>query len=140
MRIYLDTNILIFFLFQPDDLSPDVSNLLLDYTNILLTSTVCVDELIHLCQIGKINYGGKKNVVSARDIVTTIEDANINIATVSKKHLQQVAVLPMYKKHRDPNDRLIIAQALSDRTALISSDQKFSLYERDGLELIFNKR
>lgn len=64
----------------------------------------------------------------------------MNIATVSKKHLQQVAVLPMYEKHRDPNDRLIIAQALSDRTALISSDQKFSLYERDGLELIFNKR
>lgn len=140
MRLYLDTNILIFFLFQPDDLSNHVSQILLDYANILLTSTVCVDEVIHLCQIGKINYGGKKDAISAKDIIASIEGIGIDIISVSKKHLQQVAALPLFEGHRDPNDRLIIAQAISDRIPLISSDLKFSLYEGNGLELIFNKR
>lgn len=140
MRLYLDTNILVFSLFQHDDLSVHVSNIVFDYSNILLTSSVCVDELIHLCQIGKINNGGKKNTISAKDIISVIEDSGIDIVSVTKKHLQQVALLPIYENHRDPNDRLIIAQAISDRIPLISSDQKFSLYESEGLELIFNKR
>ena len=42
--------------------------------------------------------------------------------------------------HRDPNDRLIIAQAISDRATLISSDRKFDRYERYGLQFMFNKR
>ena len=42
--------------------------------------------------------------------------------------------------HRDPNDRLVIAQAISDKTALISSDHKFSLYEKNGLDFVFNER
>ena len=59
---------------------------------------------------------------------------------VTEKHLDDYEALPMYEDHRDPNDRLIIAQAISDRTALISSDHKFKLYEKYGLEFFFNKR
>lgn len=140
MRIYLDTNILVFFLLQPDELSLYVGNILLDYSNVLLTSTVCVNEFIHLCQIGKINYGGKKGGLQAEDIISEIENAGISISPVSKKHLQQVAVLPLHETHRDPNDRLIVAQAISDQIPLVSSDRKFTLYESQGLELIFNKR
>lgn len=140
MRIYLDTNILVFALFDQDNLSEDIINAVFDYSNQLLTSTVCVDELIHLCQIGKIGYGGKKKPVTADSMVARIENAGINISPVSKKHLQQVAVLPLHETHRDPNDRLIVAQAISDQIPLVSSDRKFTLYESEGLELIFNKR
>lgn len=59
MKIYLDTNIVLFFLFKQEELSIKVSNMLFDYSNILLTSTVCVDELIHLCQIEKIGNNKK---------------------------------------------------------------------------------
>lgn len=140
MRLYLDTNILVFALFDQDNLSREITNSILDYSNSLLTSTVCVDEIIHLCQIGKISYGGKKSPITAESMIQRIEDAGVRIEPVSKKHLQQVATLPLYEGHRDPNDRLIIAQAISDRIPLISSDLKFSLYEGNGLELIFNKR
>ena len=50
MRLYLDTNILIYFLYNRDELSDDVKMILFDYSNILLTSFVCVHELIHLCK------------------------------------------------------------------------------------------
>ena len=39
-----------------------------------------------------------------------------------------------------PNDRLIIAQAISDKIALVSSDRKFYMYEKYGLEFVFNRR
>jgi len=56
MRYYLDTNILIFY-WQDyfDGLSHDTMELLSDYGNILLTSTVCLHELIYLCSIGKVS-------------------------------------------------------------------------------------
>ena len=54
MRLLLDTNVLVYFLYSDDDLSPSVKINLLDYSNALFTSTVCIHELIHLCQTGKI--------------------------------------------------------------------------------------
>lgn len=35
---------------------------------------------------------------------------------------------------------LIIAQAMTDKTPLVSSDRKFAIYQKYGLELIFNKK
>ncbi len=54
MRIYLDTNILAYFLYNLGELSDDVYITLSDYGNILLVSSVCVQELIHLVQIDKV--------------------------------------------------------------------------------------
>ena len=40
--------------------------------------------------------------------------------------------------HKDPYDHIIIAQALSHRMTLVSSDKKFPFYRRQGLQLIAN--
>ncbi len=133
MRLLLDTNVLVYFLYSNDDLSPSVKIDLLDYSNVLFTSTVCVQELIHLCQTGKIKQ-------EADNVVSDLDNAGINIEQVTEKHLKSFAGLPLYDDHRDPNDRLIIAQAIADRVPLVSSDRKFSLYERYGLDFIYNER
>ena len=55
MRYYLDTNILIFYHDkQRRGLSREVVEIFSDYSNVLYTSSVCVQEMIHLCEIGKI--------------------------------------------------------------------------------------
>lgn len=60
MKVYLDTNILSFLLREePDSISRDVSAMIMDYSHLLCTSTVCVHELIHLVQIGKLSVGRK---------------------------------------------------------------------------------
>ena len=41
-------------------------------------------------------------------------------------------------KHTDPFDRIIIAQAISEKIPLISSDQRFPKYKKIGLDLIKN--
>lgn len=53
---YLDTNILVFLLEKRnDEISKEVGKVIMDYGNLLYTSTVCVHELIHLFQIGKLH-------------------------------------------------------------------------------------
>ena len=111
----------------------------LDYSNSLYTSVLCVQELIHLFQIGKIS--AKKSTgkyLKAEDIITTFDEMSIRRVPVTDKHLQEYALLPFVRDHRDPFDRLIIAQAISDKAYLVSSDLKFPLYSKFGLQLILN--
>ena len=77
---------------------------------------------------------------NAHDVLSWLNEMNIGIVTVTGKHLQEYADLPFYDDHKDPNDRLIIGQAISDKVILISSDHKFERYVRYGLNFIFNKR
>lgn len=138
MRFYLDTNILIFSTMNPGELSRDTREILNDYSNILLTSDVCIHEFIHLAQIGKLGKG--KHDIEPNAVLKIISDAGIEMIQVSRLHLRQFAALPFHGDHRDPNDRLIIAQAISDHIPLISSDGNFSDYIGDGLEFIYNER
>ena len=142
MRIYLDTNILTYFLYNRDELSEDTKMILFDFGNVLLTSSVCVHELIHLVQIGKVQgmKNGRRNPVNPETVMPGISDAGITVVPVDGRHLSAFASLPLYDDHRDPTDRLIIAQAIADRVPLVSSDRKFSRYERYGLDFIFNER
>jgi PIN domain nuclease of toxin-antitoxin system len=141
MRYYLDTNILIYMLNrESDELSRDVVAILMDYENTFRTSTVCVHELIHLFQIGKVPLKRNGKEVDISDFSDWLYDMGIDIIPVSVKHLQKLSTLPLMDDHRDPNDRLIIAQAIADRIALISSDRKFDRYAKYGLDFIFNRR
>lgn len=141
MRLYLDTNILAFLITgQKDELCRNVSDEQSDYSNTILTSSICVQELIHLHQIGKLSFKKKTEPVSQSGILAWLDEIGIGVVLANKKHLQQYSELPAVKDHRDPNDRLIIAQAISDRIPLISSDHKFIEYERFGLKFVFNER
>ena len=111
-----------------------------DYENVILTSTICAQECIHLFHIGKSGNSKKKDTCDAESFVDWLHEMDIRIIPVSEKHLKTYASLPIHGDHRDPNDRLLIAQAITDRIALISSDHKFAWYEGEGLEFIFNKR
>lgn len=142
MRLYIDTNILTYLLYNRNELSGDAGMILFDYSNVLLTSSVCVHELIHLVQINKVQevVNGRRKPIIPETIVDSIKEAGVRIVTVSEHHLSQLAALPLYDDHRDPNDRLIIAQAIADRLPLVSSDRKFTRYARHGLHFIYNER
>jgi len=123
-----------------DELSKEVFEILTDYSNTYITSTVCVHELIHLFQIGKIPLKRNGERVVINDFSKWLKEMGIGIVPVSVKHLEELAALPLMDDHRDSNDRLIIAQAISDRIPLVSSDHKFERYVKYGLDFIFNKR
>lgn len=121
-------------------MSLEVRTILEDYANTFCTSVVCVKELIHLVQTARIRPINKKRGYAALDMITAISVAGIDISQVNTLHLEELANLPLYDGHNDPNDRLIIAQAIRDRIPLISSDRKFEFYRAQGLELIYNHK
>ncbi len=141
MRYYLDTNILVFLITEhKEEIGTEVEREMSDYENRFMTSSVCVHELIHLYQIGKLTFRRGTHAPSTPEVLSWLDDMGIEVVAVNKRHLQCFSELPIHPDHRDPNDRLIIAQAIADKITLVSSDRKFDWYRRHGLEFVFNER
>jgi PIN domain nuclease of toxin-antitoxin system len=95
-------------------------------------------RIIHLHKRGIIKESRFK---TARDVLTAMKNIGIEMKPLNENHLLQYANLEIkMEEHNDPNDHAIIAQAISDKIPLISSDHKFKCYIPQGLELVFNKR
>jgi PIN domain nuclease of toxin-antitoxin system len=50
----------------------------------------------------------------------------ISLLPISHKHVQQAHKLPLY--HKDPFDRMLIAQAMIENTPIITADKQFDAY------------
>ena len=143
MRYYLDTNILAFTLFykdKEDNLDNDTSAILTDYENIFYVSSVVIRELLLLYKEGDFSSVRYNFYKDYKAIFTAIEELDIEIKPVTKQHLFSYAELVPAAGHKDPNDHMIIAQSISDKIPLISSDHAFKYYQKQGLQLVFNKR
>jgi PIN domain nuclease of toxin-antitoxin system len=134
---YLDTNIIIYTLFERHNLDCNVSGILVDSVNFLYVSYVAVKEVIHLLKQERIKLlKPQKN----KTLLELLNEAGIIIKPVTVEHLKMYETLEYTSDHNDPNDMLIIAQSISDRIPVISSDRKFKYYENQGLKFVFNKR
>ncbi|MCD8281961.1 MAG: PIN domain-containing protein, partial [Prevotella sp.] len=132
-------NILVFLLTrQEDKIDRDTYELLFDYSNALYTSPVCVHEFVYNRQRGRIKTGRDwKDTVS---VVQRLEEFGIIILPLTAKHLEEEERLPFLDDRCDPNDRLIIAQAISDHAVLVSTDHEFPNYVQFGLKLHQNHK
>ncbi len=90
-------------------------------------------EFINLVQSGRV----KSYKIGKEKITKMVEETlGFTILYVTKYHLEELENLPSVPNHNDPNDRLIIAQALSNRLELVSTDTMFVHYRKYGLEFI----
>ena len=135
-RYLLDTNIVVFLLFNQNEVEDVVWDLLGDYNSQLYVSTVSLQEIIHLYKNNRLKTIWKRT----EDILPSIESANIEILPVTKEHLMAFASLSTPANHNDPNDQIIISQAIAGKYTLISSDHKFESYTKQRLDFIFNCR
>ena len=126
MRILIDTHILIWHLEDDVQLSSYYGQLIEDRSNTVFVSIVSFWEIAINTSRGKLSLS--KPIV---DIVAQIERSTISILPINPRHTIQVSHLPFH--HKDPFDRMIIAQALVDDLPVISSDRNFTNY---GVELL----
>ena len=136
-RYYLDTNILVYTLSNKDEIDSHVVNILTDSSNLIYTSSVAIKELILLFRIGKFHSRIYK---SEEAILADIERLNIQIVFFNRHHFSTYASLQIADGHKDMNDHAIIAQAISDKISVISSDTKFKYYMPQGLQFVYNRR
>jgi len=74
------------------------------------------------------------------EVFDALNSIGIEIKPITEKHLRCYSELETAKGHKDPNDHIIIAQAISDKIPIISSDNKFKEYVGQGLNFVFNRR
>jgi PIN domain nuclease of toxin-antitoxin system len=115
----------------------NVIDIVEDYASSFYVSSVVIRELLLLYKNGELKKQKYKTYI---DIFNVIDSLGIKILPVQKNHLFAYAELEPVGNHKDPNDHMIIAQSLSDKIPIISSDHKFKCYVSQGLELVFNRR
>jgi PIN domain nuclease of toxin-antitoxin system len=122
MRVLLDTHTLIWF-FQGDKRFNDNMRLLIeDQNNEKLISIVSVWEMSIKQSIGKLSF----SLPIKTFIEQQIEFEDFNLLNLNLDHIHVITILPL--QHRDPFDRILIAQAMVEQIPIISADTAFDAY------------
>lgn len=122
MKLLLDTHAFIWWFNEPEKLSTKALTLLTDGGNDLILSVASIWEMQIKVQLGKLKF-----TVSLRELVESHEQKNgVQVLPVELEHVLTLDTLPPY--HKDPFDRLLVAQASVEGASLISSDPVFSSY------------
>jgi PIN domain nuclease of toxin-antitoxin system len=93
------------------------------------------EKLISIVTAWEIVNKPKLNL-SVSDIEAGIDASGASVLPLNFRHIDRFHALPFYKDHRDPFDRMLIAQALAEDLAIASSDQRF--FEYKGLQVIWD--
>ena len=123
MKLLLDTHTFIWWDSEPKRLSQQVLKICQDPGNVLLVSVASLWEMQIKLQLGKL----KLNKPLAELVSGQQKINKIDILDVKLEHVLALGKLPSH--HRDPFDRLLIAQADIEEAILVSKDQFFAEYE-----------
>ena len=116
MRLLLDTHALLWFLLDDPQLSAKADALISDPTNEIAISPASYWEIAIKISIGKYSLAEPSQVFLEREIAAN----DFQVIPILPSHAGAVSTLPFH--HRDPFDRLIVAQAIVERVAIVSSD------------------
>jgi PIN domain nuclease of toxin-antitoxin system len=121
MKYLLDTHILLWWFTRPKALPPALLNLLEDRAQKLLVSVAAPWELAIKTNTGKLDAGK-----ILRELATGQLRFELEMVPAELSHVIRAGMLPLH--HRDPFDRLMVAQALELGIPIISRDAVFDLY------------
>ena len=118
MKILLDTHIFLWMLTSPERLNDKRRYELETPANEVFLSAMSIAELMIKHAIGKIEV--------EFDPLEMAKEMRLEILSFSGDHAMLLGKMPLH--HKDPFDRMIIAQAIVNRLPLMSDDPKFPAY------------
>lgn len=122
MKVLLDTHALLWFLLGDARLAEKAQSIIVDLTNHVLVSPASYWEIAIKVSLGK--YKLRRDLGEFME--SHLADSNLTILHITPRHAAELAKLPFH--HRDPFDRMLIAQAVAEDIPLISADATFDLY------------
>jgi PIN domain nuclease of toxin-antitoxin system len=124
-RLLLDTNVVVWLLLnERSAVSDQAAQALMDERNTIALSAVSVWEIAIKRSLGKLHI--ESTWPSA------LAGLDFDPMPVTSTHAQRVEHLPWH--HRDPFDRLLVAQAAAEAHALVTADPRIARY---GVEVIW---
>ena len=122
MNLLLDTHTFIWWADEPEKLSENALQALEAENNQLILSIVSIWEIQIKAQLGKLKLS-----IPLKDLLKSQEHANhLKILPVTQAHIFALEDLPLH--HKDPFDRLLIAQSIVETVTVVSADSKLSAY------------
>lgn len=122
MRLLLDTHTFIWYVTDNPRLSAHVKLLIEDENNEKLVSIASIWEMAIKHSIGRLNF----SLPFMEFVRQQLSVSNIGLLEINLNHIEVVASLPLH--HRDPFDRLIIAQSMAEQIPVLSVDAIFDTY------------
>lgn len=123
MRVLLDTHALLWWLAGDSNLSINARHAIADPANEIFVSAASAWEVSTKFRIGKLPGAGPLGVDFAREV----RQQGFVALAISLEHAQVAGAL--VGDHRDPFDRMLIAQAREEKMALVSNDAVFDTFD-----------
>ena len=122
MKLLLDTHALLWWLDGDERLSPGARARIEDDAQIVLVSAASAWEIATKVRIGKLP--GAADV--AECFVDVVRQQDFQLLSITAEHARQAGLMP--GGHRDPFDRMLIAQARLEDLVLVSNERLFDQY------------
>ena len=122
MDLLLDSHTMLWFFWDDPKLSTRARSLIEDPTNRKLVSIASCWEIAIKAGLGKIRLGEASRSFLNREIAKN----NFELLPISLDHATSEESLPQH--HKDPFDRLLVAQAIAEGVPIVSSDAAFDGY------------
>lgn len=122
MRVLLDTQAFLWLLGDDSLLSDRARSVFANPDNEVLLSVASVWEIVVKAQRGKLQFPQPAGPYIRQQIRKT----SVDVLPISLAHVLQVEKLPTH--HRDPFDRILLAQAVEERIPIMSTDRAFEAY------------
>ncbi|AFZ47776.1 PilT protein domain protein [Cyanobacterium stanieri PCC 7202] len=119
MKFLLDTHILLWWLANEPKLSSPIRAVISNPDNSIFVSAATVWEMSIKKSLG--------NLSVPNNLLEKLKDNNFIILDITAEHGLTVTDLPFY--HKDPFDRMLIAQATIESLTIITLDTKFCIYD-----------
>jgi len=125
MNLFLDTHVLLWWLDDSPKLSRTGRNAIADPENLIILSAVVIWEIRIKQALGKLEI--------PQNFYRVVKDQGFELLSITADHAHAVGDLPMH--HRDPFDRMIIAQAKLENLHVVTHDIMFQKYDIPVLEV-----
>lgn len=124
MRLLIDSHALMWWFEAAPALSTAACAAIADPTNEVLISTAALWELTIKSSLGKLALPA--------DLETMVSSQGFAVLSIRFVHLRKFETLPRY--HRDPFDRMMIAQALAEGIPIATNNRAFAAY---GVQIVW---
>jgi PIN domain nuclease of toxin-antitoxin system len=121
LRLLLDTHLLLWSAANAPQLSASARSLITDPQNELFFSAASIWEVAIKTSLGRPNFR-----VDPTQLRRSLLDGNYRELSITSQHAVVVATLPLL--HRDPFDRILLAQAIVEDMTLLTADPRIAQY------------
>ena len=124
MKLLLDTHALLWYTLDDPKLSQQAETLILDAANEIYVSPATYWEMAIKISLDKLTVPQPfENFLDACE-----QQYGFELLPISPAHTVAVPSLPFPKSHRDPFDRMLVAQAIVEQMLIVSRDQSLDDY------------